>query len=144
MKHVILALCLFIQATTAHSEIKGLTIVAVPVQDYDDALRWYTNVLGLEVRADTLDPSVGPDYRWLTVGVPGQLGVSFVLNKTDEAPRGPASFTLETSDCRADYATLSQRGVSFLTGIQEAPWGCYAEFRDLYGNGFLLVQSYNP
>jgi catechol 2,3-dioxygenase-like lactoylglutathione lyase family enzyme len=144
LRNSIVVAGLILGAFSAKGEIRALTHVTVPVADYDAALAWYTGVLGLEVREDVKDPSMGPDYRWLTVGVPGQPGVNFVLNRKGEPVRGRAAFTIESSDCEADHAALAARGVRFTTPLSEAPWGCFAEFEDLYGNGFLLVESRRP
>jgi catechol 2,3-dioxygenase-like lactoylglutathione lyase family enzyme len=49
------------------------------VHDQDEALAFYTEKLGWEVRSDVTLPEVG-NYRWLTVGPPGQAEVALVLN----------------------------------------------------------------
>ena len=48
------------------------------VHDQDEALEFYTKTLGMEVRVDVTVPEMG-DFRWLTVGPPGQDDVSIVL-----------------------------------------------------------------
>ena len=57
--------------------LKNLTNVSVWVQDQDEALAFYTEKLGLELREDVTVPEMG-NFRWLSVGVPGQ-DVSIVL-----------------------------------------------------------------
>ena len=56
--------------------ITSLANVTLLVKDYDEAIKWFTEVLGLEKR---MDGSMGGDYRFLTVGVRGQNDVSIVL-----------------------------------------------------------------
>jgi catechol 2,3-dioxygenase-like lactoylglutathione lyase family enzyme len=53
--------------------IKQLTHVNVWVHDQDEALAFYTEKLGLELRDDVTLPELG-DFRWLTVGPVGQPG----------------------------------------------------------------------
>ncbi len=108
----------------------------VPVSDQDEALAYYTEVLGLEKRVDNPVPE-GP--RFLTVGVRGQ-DLSLVLWPGEPAVaepafgRAPAIYTLETDDCERAYAELSARGVRFVTGVLEFPWGRVAVFEDPDGN----------
>ena len=61
--------------------ITSLANVTLLVKDYDEAIRWYTDKLGLELR---MDGSMGSDYRFVTVGVKGQQDVSIVLHKPFE------------------------------------------------------------
>ena len=94
------------------------------VHDQDEALAFYTDKLGLEVREDVTLPELG-GYRWLTVGPVGQPDVAFTLNvpgppvfdpntteqvKDVMAKGGAGSFIFGTEDCRADYEELKARG----------------------------------
>lgn len=55
-----------------------LSTAFVTVSDFDEALAFYRDALGFEVRAD-----VGSgDWRWITLGLPSQPDVSLVLNPT--------------------------------------------------------------
>ena len=69
-----------------------LTGVNVWVHDQDEALAFYTDKLGMEVREDVTVPEMG-NFRWLTVGHPGQPDVACVLMKV----MGPPVFDAETS-----------------------------------------------
>jgi len=98
------------------------------VQDQEEALAFWTEKVGFEVRADVTMPEMG-DFRWLTVGVPGQDEVSVVLmaipgepmmdavtqaQVSDLAAKGFAGTVfLTTDDCQADYERLVARGVEF-------------------------------
>ena len=131
-----------------------LTTVQVWVHDQDEALEFYTEKLGMEVRADVTVPEMG-NFRWLTVGVPGQ-DISVVLMAVpgppvfDEATRqqildlmakgatGGLFFT--TDDCRASFEELQGRGVEFQQEPFEQPYGIDAGFRDASGNSFRLTQ----
>ena len=63
------------------------------VHDQDEALAFYTEKVGLEVRADVTLPEMG-DFRWLTVGPPGQDDVAIVLM----AIPGPPVMDAETAE----------------------------------------------
>lgn len=126
--------------------IKKATIVTLLVRDQDEALRFYTETLGLEKRMD--DTSV-PGLRWLTVAPPEQKELQIVLAKakSEEDLRQVGKqagtfplFVLNTDGCRKDYETLKSRGVRFLTSPKEQPWGTEAIFEDLYGNRFDLLE----
>lgn len=117
--------------------------VTVPVGDYDEALSWYTEKLGLEVRADS---SFGPGYRWIAVGAKDQRDLDLVLHLSGErrVPREldgvPPLLVFFTDDCRGEYDRLKARGVRFTRSPQELPWAIQAIFEDPYGNRFVLVQ----
>jgi uncharacterized glyoxalase superfamily protein PhnB len=125
------------------------------VQDQDEALAFWTEKVGFEVRADVTLPEMG-DFRWLTVGPPGQEDVSVVLMTVptepmvdkatqaqirDLAAKGFAGTVfLTTDDCRADYEALVARGVEFSETPEERPYGIDAGFRDPSGNAIRLTQ----
>ena len=126
--------------------IKGFGNVTLLVRDQDEALRFYTEVLGLEKRAD--DSSM-PGFRWLTVAPKEQKGVEIVLVKprTEEdlqqvgKQAGRTVFLVfHTDDLQREYETLHSRGVKFLGPPKQQPWGTEAVFEDLYGNRFDLLQ----
>jgi len=124
--------------TTAwrNNMLEKVFYTSVLVSDQDRALDFYTNVLGLEKRAENPTPD-GP--RFLTVGVEGD---EFQLVLWPGTPgraepamgRPPASITIETDDCRRTAEELKSRGVEFLSDILEFPWGYVAQFQDPDGN----------
>ena len=125
------------------------------VHDQEEALAFYTQKLGMEVRADVTLPEMG-DFRWLAVGPAGQDDVSIVLmaipgpplmdDATTEQVRDlmgkgfAGAVFLTTEDCQADYEQLSSRGVEFTEAPEERPYGIDAGFRDPSGNAFRLTQ----
>jgi catechol 2,3-dioxygenase-like lactoylglutathione lyase family enzyme len=125
------------------------------VHDQDEALAFYTEKLGFEVRADVTLPEMG-DFRWLTVGPPKQPDVSVVLMAIPGPPVADAETSeqirtlmskgfagaifLTTDDCRASYEELKSRGVEFTETPEERPYGIDAGFRDPSGNSFRLTQ----
>ena len=132
-----------------------LTTVQVWVHDQDEALAFYTEKLGLELRDDVTVPELG-NFRWLTVGVPGQPDVAITLMGVP----GPPVFDAETrdqimalmakgasgglffasEDVRATYDELKRRGVEFQQEPTEQPYGVDAGFRDPSGNHFRMAQ----
>jgi predicted enzyme related to lactoylglutathione lyase len=125
------------------------------VQDQEEALAFYTNKLGWEVRADVTLPEMG-DFRWLAVGPVGQEDFSVVLMAIPGPPvfepetseqiraltaKGAAStIFLTTEDIHADYEQLKGRGVEFVDTPEERPYGIDASFRDPSGNHIRLTQ----
>ena len=132
-----------------------LTKAQVWVHDQDEALAFYTQKLGMEVRSDATLPEMG-DFRWLTVGPVGQPDIAIVLMAIPGEPvidagsadqvralmaRGLAgTIFLETDDCRAAYEELSARGVEFVDLPTQMPYGIDSSFRDPSGNHIRLTQ----
>jgi uncharacterized glyoxalase superfamily protein PhnB len=132
-----------------------ITTAQLWVHDQDEALAFYTQKVGMEVRADVTLPEMG-NFRWLTVGPAGQEDVAIVLMAIPGAPvmddgtaqqvrdlmgKGFAGTVfLTTEDCQADYEQLSSRGVEFTEPPEERPYGIDSGFRDPSGNAIRLTQ----
>jgi catechol 2,3-dioxygenase-like lactoylglutathione lyase family enzyme len=133
-----------------------ITHVNVWVHDQDEALAFYTDKVGMELRDDVTLPEMG-DFRWLSVGPSGQPDVALVLMAVPGAPvfdadtagqlkdliaKGAAGGVfLGTEDCRASYEELRGRGVEFIEEPSERPYGIDAAFRDPSGNHIRLTQT---
>jgi catechol 2,3-dioxygenase-like lactoylglutathione lyase family enzyme len=127
------------------------------VHDQDEALAFYTDKLGMEVRSDVTLAEMG-DFRWLTVGPRDQPDVSIVLMAIPGPPviddesatqirdlmaKGFAGTVfLTTDDCKQAYDELRARGVEFVEAPEARPYGIDAGFRDPSGNSFRLTQVY--
>ena len=125
------------------------------VHDQDEALAFYTEKVGMEVRADVTVPELG-NFRWLTVGLPGQDDPAIVLMAIPGPPvmdaetaeqvktlmgKGFAgTIFLTTDDCQASYEELKGRGVDFTEQPEERPYGIDSAFRDPSGNYIRLTQ----
>ena len=125
------------------------------VHDQDEALAFYTDKLGMEVRSDVTLPELG-DFRWLTVGPPGQEDIAITLMAIPGPPvmdaetaddvrslmsKGFAGTVfLTTDDVHASYEELRSRGVEFTETPEERPYGIDSGFRDPSGNSFRLTQ----
>jgi predicted enzyme related to lactoylglutathione lyase len=124
--------------------ITSLAHVSLYVKDYDEAIRFFTDTIGLELRGDRAFES---GYRWVTVGAKGQGDVALVLHIPKEnghgdpaAPRKQPTMVFHTDDCRGDIARFKQKGVVVTSEPEEVMWGIQAVFQDLYGNTHVLVQ----
>jgi catechol 2,3-dioxygenase-like lactoylglutathione lyase family enzyme len=133
----------------------AINVSQIYVLDQDEALDFYVNKLGLEVKTD-IDLGF---MRWLTVCVPGHPEREILL----ERPGAPAmdDTTAEqvrelvakgaiggwvgfiTDDCRKTYEELSAKGVEFTDGPNEQPYGVDAGIRDPFGNKLRFVQPNN-
>ncbi|HEY2260428.1 MAG TPA: VOC family protein [Solirubrobacteraceae bacterium] len=125
------------------------------VHDQDEALAFYTEKVGMEVKADVTVPELG-NFRWLTVGPAGQDDFSIVLmaipgppvmdgetagQVSDLMAKGFAGTVfLSTDDCQASYEELSGRGVEFSEKPERRPYGIDSGFRDPSGNSLRLTQ----
>jgi predicted enzyme related to lactoylglutathione lyase len=125
------------------------------VNDQDEALEFYTQKLGMEVRVDATMPELG-NFRWLTVGPAGQPDVSIALMGIPGPPvmdvetadqvrslmaKGFAGTVfLTTDDCQASYEELKGRGVEFSEPPEDRPYGIDSGFRDPSGNSIRITQ----
>ncbi len=112
-----------------------ITTAQLWVHDQDEALAFYTQKLGFEVRRDVTVPELG-NFRWLTVGPPGQEDVAIVLMAIPGAPvmdaetaeevrtlmgKGFAGTVfLTTDDIHATYGELTERGLEFTEAPRNA------------------------
>jgi len=129
------------------------------VQDQDEALAFYTDKLGFEVRSDVTLPEMD-NFRWLTVSPAGQEDVAVVLMAIPGPPVMDEATTrqveelmakgfsgtvfLTTEDCRGDYERLKDRGVEFTEAPEERPYGIDCGFRDPSGNSLRLTEVKLP
>jgi catechol 2,3-dioxygenase-like lactoylglutathione lyase family enzyme len=125
------------------------------VHDQDEALAFYTDKVGMEVRADATLPEI-PGFRWLTIAPRGQEDVAITLMAIPGAPvmdeqtgnevrnlvsKGFAGTVfLTTDDVRRDYEEMKSRGVEFTEEPEERPYGIDCGFRDPSGNSLRLTQ----
>ena len=134
--------------------LKSLTNVNVWVQDQDEALAFYTEKLGFELRQDVTVPELG-NFRWLTVGLPGQ-DVTLALMDIPGPPvfdadtqaklkelvaKGAAGgLFFSSDDVHKSYEELKSRGVEFQGEPEQQPYGIDVGFRDPSGNQIRMAQ----
>ncbi len=125
------------------------------VHDQDEALAFWRDKVGFEVREDVTVPEMG-NFRWLTVAPPGQDDIAVVLMAIPGPPMTDAGTSQEiaaltakgfagtvfltTDDCMKAYEEMSARGVEFTEAPTEQPYGIDAGFRDPPGNSVRLAQ----
>jgi catechol 2,3-dioxygenase-like lactoylglutathione lyase family enzyme len=128
---------------------RSLAHIALVVRDYDEAIAWFTGVLGFSLVADEYQPE--QDKRWVLVAAPGAPpGAASILLARASTPEqeafignqagGRVFLFLATDDFDRDYSALTARGVRFVRPPKQASYGKVAVFEDLYGNLWDLVQ----
>jgi catechol 2,3-dioxygenase-like lactoylglutathione lyase family enzyme len=124
---------------------RSVTHVAVVVRDYDEAIAYYTGVLGFDLLEDS---ALGGGKRWVLVGPAGGRGASLLLARAATARQqervgdqtgGRVFLFLHTDDFRRDYQALRERGVQFVEEPRHEAYGTVVVFTDLYGNRWDLV-----
>jgi catechol 2,3-dioxygenase-like lactoylglutathione lyase family enzyme len=133
--------------------LNRISHTGVWVTDQDEALAFYRDVLGFEVRMDVTIPEFG-NMRWLSVALPGQDVVlqltAFDLPHMDQTTREQIGQTLakgftpplifEVDDCRASIDRLRERGVDITQEPVEQFYGIDAGIRDPSGNSIRITQ----
>jgi catechol 2,3-dioxygenase-like lactoylglutathione lyase family enzyme len=128
--------------------MQHISLMALVVADYDEALNFFVGKLGFELIEDTYIPE--QDKRWVVVAPPGakesrlllaravgDAQLSHVGNQTG----GRVFLFLSTDDFWRDYRALLAKGVVFVREPRNEPYGTVAVFKDLYGNLWDLIQS---
>ncbi|MEU0179216.1 VOC family protein [Streptomyces massasporeus] len=127
--------------------MRRIALVTLVVDDYDEAIRFYTDALGFRLAEDAPRPD---GSRWVVVesGAPG-TGTGLLLARAkgeDQVARvgdqagGRVGFFLHTDDFARDHARMTAAGVTFLEDPRHEPYGTVAVFQDLYGNRWDLLQ----
>lgn len=136
--------------------LRRLSATHIWVKDQNEALRFYTEKLGFEIRADVTHG----DYRWISVGLKSQPDLEFGLSalRPNESLTEADVQTLtrlveagelghgvwKTDDCYAAYENLKAKGVEFVQPPMDRPYGTIeAIFKDNSGNIMVLSQDLN-
>ena len=121
-----------------------LAAVTFVVRDYDEAIAWFVDVLGFELRENL---ALNDEKRWVRVTAP-EGETSLLLAKADtanqiaavgQAAGGRVGFFLHVDDFDVAYQQLLARGVHFRERPRYENYGTVAVFEDLYGNGWDLI-----
>lgn len=121
------------------------------VQDYDEALAFFLGKLGFVLVEDSFIPE--QSKRWVVVSPPGAGESRLLLARAstqDQRSRigdqtgGRVFLFLYTDDVHRDHESYQAKGVVFVRGPMEEPYGTVAVFRDLYGNLWDLLQRREP
>ncbi|MCL4122920.1 UNVERIFIED_CONTAM: hypothetical protein GTU68_035997 [Idotea baltica] len=120
--------------------------IALVVNDYDEAIDFYTNKLDFELLEDT---KIDKNKRWVIVSPPGAKECSLLLAKAanEEQARcignqsgGRVFLFLFTDDFWRDYNKMVDRNIKFTRPPKEYEYGTVAVFQDLYGNLWDLLE----
>ena len=122
---------------------------ALIVEDYDAAIAFYVDVLGFELVEDSpaLTTNDGRPKRWVVVRPPG-ASTGLLLARADgdhqagmvgDQFAGRVGLFLRVDDFQSAYERMRERGVEFVTGPREEPYGRVAVFRDVAGNRWDLL-----
>ena len=124
---------------------QAIATVTFLVRAYDEAIAWFTEVLGFALVADTPLPD---GKRWVVMA-PAGAGMRLLLAEAatpEQAARigdqtgGRVFLFLETDDFARDHAAMVGRGVRFRETPRSEPYGTVAVFEDLYGNTWDLIE----
>jgi catechol 2,3-dioxygenase-like lactoylglutathione lyase family enzyme len=116
------------------------------VRDYDEAIAFYTQVMGFDLVEDKL---MSETKRWVVVKPKGEGQVSLLLAKAANEEQqqavgnqtgGRVFLFLHTDDFWRDYKNLVEKGVNFVRNPSEEEYGTVAVFKDLYGNLWDFIQ----
>ncbi len=120
-----------------------LSLTALLVRDYDEAIDFYVRKVGFELREDS---DQGAGKRWVVVGPAGGGGAGLLLARpadgrgVGEQAAGRVFLFLQTDDFDGDHARMTAAGVRFLETPRREAYGAVAVFEDLYGNRWDLIE----
>jgi catechol 2,3-dioxygenase-like lactoylglutathione lyase family enzyme len=125
---------------------QSLAHIALVVRDYDEAIAYYTQVLGFELLEDE---TRGPGKRWVLVAPRGNRGTSLLLaraanpeqqSRVGNQTGGRVFLFLHTDDFQRDYQALRAHDVKFVEEPRYETYGTVVVFEDLYGNRWDLIE----
>jgi catechol 2,3-dioxygenase-like lactoylglutathione lyase family enzyme len=123
-----------------------LAAIALVIPDYDEAIAYYTQVLGFELIEDSPRE---PGKRWVLVAPPGSKGTQLLLaraatpaqrERIGDQTGGRVFLFLHTDDFWRDHAAYAARGVEFAEAPREESYATVVVFKDRYGNRWDLIQ----
>ncbi|MDJ1472627.1 VOC family protein [Cytophagaceae bacterium DM2B3-1] len=123
-----------------------LALVTLLVEEYDEAIAFYTEKLHFSLLEDT---PLSETKRWIVVAPPNSTGCSLLLAKaaTEQQARyignqtgGRVFLFLYTDNFWRDYHQMKSNQIQFVREPKEEPYGTVAVFEDLYGNLWDLLE----
>lgn len=120
--------------------------ITLVVRDYDEAIDFYTRILGFTLVEDKI---MSPTKRWVVVLPPGNAGCGLLLAKAaneEQSTRigdqtgGRVFLFLHTQNFQTDFENLQKNKVKIVRGPVEEPYGKVLVFEDLYGNLIDLIE----
>ena len=127
-----------------------VSLVALLVDDYDDAITFYTEVLGFELVEDSPSTTTdGRPKRWVVVRPPGgETGILLARRDGDDQRAlvgkqhgGRVGFFLRVDDFDSTLTALTEAGAKIHGEPRDEPYGRVVVFEDLYGNKWDLLKA---
>ena len=125
---------------------KQIAHIAMVVDDYDEAIQFYTKKLNFILKEDTV---LSETKRWVIISPPGSDGCSLLLAKAASEEQktrignqtgGRVFLFMHTDDIKRDYKNMKEQGISFAREPVAEVWGTVAVFKDLFGNLWDLIE----
>jgi catechol 2,3-dioxygenase-like lactoylglutathione lyase family enzyme len=125
---------------------QSLAHIALVVNDYDEAIKFYTQILHFTLVEDKV---MSPTKRWVMVAPQGSTGTTILLVKASNEEQqsrignqtgGRVFLFLYTDDIKRDYLNLVNKKVTIIEELTIKPHGTVLVFADLYGNLWDLIQ----
>ncbi|MBL4569461.1 MAG: VOC family protein [Flavobacteriaceae bacterium] len=126
---------------------QSIVHIALVVDDYDEAIAFYTKKLNFVLIEDTYQPA--QDKRWVVISPPGSTGTTILLARASKPEQkkfigdqtgGRVFLFLNTDDFWRDYHQMISKGVEFIREPKKEDYGMVAVFKDLYGNMWDLLE----
>jgi uncharacterized glyoxalase superfamily protein PhnB len=123
-----------------------LGMIAIIVDDYDNAISHFVNDLGFSLIEDS---TLSPEKRWIVVA-PSEDGAKILLAKaSNEAQQaaignstgGRVGFFLYTTDFNQTFQKFKSKGIKFIEEPRQEPYGQVVVFKDKYGNKWDLIEQ---
>tara|TARA_R110001592_G_scaffold6766_2_gene36592 strand:- start:1179 stop:1592 length:414 start_codon:yes stop_codon:yes gene_type:complete len=120
--------------------------IALVVENYDDAIEFYTEKLNFELIENT---DLGGGKRWVQISPPNAEGTNILLAKASNDQQqqsignqagGRVFLFLQTNDFSRDYEYMKSQGVEFTEQPRVEEYGTVVVFKDLYGTKWDLLQ----
>ncbi len=128
--------------------MQNIGLVTLVVREYDEAIAFYVGILGFDLVEDTVMPE--QEKRWVVVAPHGASAnaTKLLLARASSSEQsscvgnqtgGRVMGFLHTDNFQRDFQAYRDKGVEFVRGPNQAPYGMVAVFKDLYGNLWDLI-----
>jgi len=126
---------------------QSIVHIALVVDDYDEAIKFYTEQLNFNLIEDTYQPK--QDKRWVVISPLNSKGTTILLAKASNHVQkgfvgnqigGRVFLFLGTDDFKRDYNNMINKGINFIRQPKQEDYGTVAVFEDLYGNLWDLIE----
>jgi catechol 2,3-dioxygenase-like lactoylglutathione lyase family enzyme len=118
--------------------ITTIRTVAIPAQDQDKTVAFFTETLGFEKR---MDAELTAGFRWIEVAPPGSAVSVAIVAASPGLPSGiDTGIRFVTTDAEAEHASMARNGVDVGDLLRWPGVPAMFSFRDIDGNVFYLAE----